>query len=69
MATAVEAARAAKERFEEKDFYLDEFRARTLCFAAQLSDCEPLGGFETLGRVAHELMTNDTRVIILLGIG
>jgi amino-acid N-acetyltransferase len=55
------------EAFGEKTFYLEEFRAHTLCFAVALEDCERPGGFEMLGRVAGELIANDIRVIILLG--
>ena len=56
------------EEFGEKDFYLDEFRAHTLCFAVTLADCERPGGFDTLGRLARELIANDTRLITLLGV-
>ena len=54
--------------FGEKAFYLDEFRARTLCLAVPLTDCERPGGFETLGKVVRELIGNATRVIVLLGV-
>ena len=66
MATAAREPMPA-EAFGEKTFYLDEFRAHTLCFAVALADCERPGGFEVLGRVAGELIANDSRVIILLG--
>ena len=68
MATAAERREAAVGGFEEKDFYLDEFRAHTLCFAVALSDCEQAGGFEMLGTVVRELIANDSRVILLLGV-
>jgi len=54
--------------FGEKEFYLDEFHSHTLCIAASLRDCEADGGFETLGRVLRELIANETRVIVLLGL-
>jgi amino-acid N-acetyltransferase len=56
------------EDFGEKEFYLDEFHAHTLCFAVALRDCERAGGFESLGRVLRELIANETRVIALLGV-
>jgi N-acetylglutamate synthase-like GNAT family acetyltransferase len=69
MSTAVSPASRAEIELGEKEFYLDEFRAHTLCLAATLADCERPGGFETLGRVARELIGNETRLIVLLGIG
>ena len=56
------------EDFGEKEFYLDEFHSHTLCFAVTLRDCERPGGFESLGRVLRELVANETRVIVLLGV-
>ena len=56
------------EDFGEKEFYLDEFHSHTLCFAVALRDCEQPGGFEALGRVLRELIANQTRVIVLLGV-
>ena len=55
------------DEFGEKEFYLDEFRAHTLCLVVGLSDCERPGGFEVIGRVVRELIENDTRVIVLFG--
>jgi N-acetylglutamate synthase-like GNAT family acetyltransferase len=57
-----------REDFGEKEFYLDEFRARTLCFAVNVEDCDRPGGFETLGRVARELIANGTRIVVLIAI-
>jgi amino-acid N-acetyltransferase len=54
--------------FGEKEFYLDEFHAHTLCFAVTLRDCEQPGGFESLGRVLRDLIANETRVIVLIGV-
>jgi N-acetylglutamate synthase-like GNAT family acetyltransferase len=61
-------APVAADEFGEKEFYLDEFHSRTLCFAVRLRDCERPGGFESLGRVLRELIANEARVIVLLGI-
>jgi N-acetylglutamate synthase-like GNAT family acetyltransferase len=54
--------------FGEKEFYLDEFHSHTLCFAVSLRDCERPGGFESLGRVLRDLIANETRVIVLIGV-
>jgi N-acetylglutamate synthase-like GNAT family acetyltransferase len=67
MRNVVSSAPRPVDDFGEKEFYLDEFRAHTLCFAIGLADCERPGGFETLGRVVRELLENDTRVIVLFG--
>ncbi len=55
------------DEFGEKEFYLDEFRTHTLCFAVRLTDCER-AGFAVLGEIARELIANETRVILLLGV-
>jgi N-acetylglutamate synthase-like GNAT family acetyltransferase len=57
-----------REDFGEKEFYLDEFRDRTLCFAVHVADCDRRGGFEILGRVVRELIANGTRVVVLIAI-
>jgi N-acetylglutamate synthase-like GNAT family acetyltransferase len=56
------------DEFGEKEFYLDEFHSHTLCFAVTLRDCDRPGGCEALGRVLRELIVNETRVIVLLGV-
>ena len=59
------APRRAAVVFTEKEFYLDEFRGRTLLFAVHHA-----GSFDrlrALGEVARDLLVNDTRVLILLG--
>jgi amino-acid N-acetyltransferase len=68
VATRAQSATVPPEEFGEKEFYLDEFHSHTLCIAASLSDCERPGGFESLGRVLRELIANETRVIVLLGV-
>jgi N-acetylglutamate synthase-like GNAT family acetyltransferase len=57
-----------QEDFGEKEFYLDEFRARTLCFAVSVVECDRRGGFETLGGVIRDLLANGTRVIVLIAV-
>jgi amino-acid N-acetyltransferase len=66
VATVTPPWRDAPREFGEKSFYLDEFRARTLCVSAYLAECER--ELRALGEVLGELARNDTRVILLLGI-
>ena len=68
VATRAQIVPVPAEEFGEKEFYLDEFHSHTLCFAVTLRDCERPGGFESLGRVVRELIANETRVIVLLGV-
>ncbi len=51
--------------FTEKEFYLDEFRGRTLVFAVHHDG--PADRLRVLGEVTRDLLVNDTRVLILLG--
>ncbi|MCC6847924.1 MAG: GNAT family N-acetyltransferase [Deltaproteobacteria bacterium] len=51
--------------FTEKEFYLDEFRGRTLLFAVHHDG--PADRLRALGEVTRDLLVNDTRVLILLG--
>jgi amino-acid N-acetyltransferase len=58
-------ARRAAVVFDEKEFYLDEFRGRTLVFAVHHD-----GGSErlrVLGEALRDMLANDTRVIVILG--
>lgn len=57
-----------REDFGEKEFYLDEFRARTLCFAVNVVECDRRGGFEILGGVVRELIGNGTRIVLLIAV-
>jgi amino-acid N-acetyltransferase len=66
--TRTQTAPIPTTEFGEKDFYLDEFHARTLCFAVSLRDCERPDAFAVLGQVVRELIANETRVIVLLGV-
>lgn len=58
------ARKRATAVFTEKEFYLDEFRGRTLLFAVH-HDGAP-EQLRALGDVARDLLLNDTRVLILL---
>ena len=57
--------RAAASVFDEKEFYLDEFRGRTLVFAVHHDGAAE--GLRGIGEVARALRANDTRVIVILG--
>lgn len=59
------AARRTSVAFTEKEFYLDEFRGRTLLFAVH-QDGAP-ERLRPLAEVARDLLANDTRVLVLLG--
>jgi amino-acid N-acetyltransferase len=59
------ARRRAAVVFTEKEFYLDEFRGRTLLFTVHHAG--PADRLKTLGEVARDLLLNDTRVLVLLG--
>ena len=68
VATRAQTVPVPAAEFGEKEFYLDEFHAHTLCFAVSLRDCERPGGFEALGRVLRDLIANETRIILLVGV-
>jgi hypothetical protein len=51
--------------FDEKEFYLDEFRGRTLVFAVH-HDGAP-ERLRVLGEAMRDMLANDTRVIVILG--
>jgi len=56
--------RPAQPVFTEKEFYLDEFRGRTLLFAVHHEG--PAERLRELGEVTRDLLLNDTRVLIAL---
>jgi amino-acid N-acetyltransferase len=51
--------------FAEKDFYLDEFRGKTLLFALPAKDLDP-ESLKTAVEVFTTLLLNDTRVVLLI---
>ncbi len=59
------AGKRAAAVFDEKEFYLDEFRGRTLLFAVH-HDGGP-DELRVVGEVTRDLLGNDTRVIVVLG--
>jgi amino-acid N-acetyltransferase len=54
------------EAFDEKQFYLDEFRGRTLLFAIPVEELQRDDEYARLAAVMRELLTNDTRVITVV---
>lgn len=54
------------ETFDEKEFYLDEFRGHTLLFSVPLEELAHDEDYERLAGIVHELLLNDTRVLVLV---
>ncbi len=54
------------ERFDEKQFYLDEFRSKTLLFSLSASQLRSAMDYERVARSTRELLANDTRVLLLI---
>lgn len=55
------------DAFDEKQFYLDEFRGRTLLFAVLAEDLKTERHYDDLAAIVRALLPNDTRVIVLVG--
>ena len=54
------------EAFDEKQFYLDEFRGHTLLFAIPAAELVGAAAYEGLAAVVRALLTNDTRVLLVV---
>jgi N-acetylglutamate synthase-like GNAT family acetyltransferase len=54
------------EDFDEKEFYLDEFRGHTLLFSVPVEELAHDEDYERLAGIVHELLTNNTRVLVLV---
>jgi len=67
MSSAAEKPVQIVEAFDEKQFYLDEFRGRTLLFSLHAQELAREDDYERVAAVVRELLTNDTRVIVLVG--
>ncbi|MBI4517374.1 MAG: GNAT family N-acetyltransferase [Deltaproteobacteria bacterium] len=67
MTSAAPAQAAADLLFSEKEFYLDEFRGRTLVFALPLAEFGNEEHYDAIGAIARELLRNDTRALLLFG--
>ncbi|HEV8717067.1 MAG TPA: GNAT family N-acetyltransferase [Candidatus Binatia bacterium] len=52
--------------FAEKDFYLDEFRGKSLLFALRAADLSCEADREAAGEVLRTLLLNDIKVVLLL---
>jgi amino-acid N-acetyltransferase len=55
------------DSFDEKQFYLDEFRNKTLLFAALAEDLKSERDYDDIAAIVRALLANDTRVIVLVG--
>ncbi|MEW6267715.1 MAG: GNAT family N-acetyltransferase [Thermodesulfobacteriota bacterium] len=53
--------------FTEKDFYLDEFRGRTLVLAAERSSFRTATARRRLGAVVRDLIGHGSRVLVVVG--
>ena len=67
MATPAERALPSVEAFDEKQFYLDEFRGHTLLFSLAAEELQRDHDYAQLANIARELLANDTRVIMMVG--
>ena len=54
------------EDFDEKEFYLDEFHGHTLLFSVPVEELAHDEDYERLAGIVRELLTNNTRVIVLV---
>ncbi len=66
MVRAAEKPLTVVEPFDEKQFYLDEFRSKTLLFSVPASALAVEADYETLAASVRELLTNDTRVLLVV---
>lgn len=67
MATPAERPAASVEAFDEKQFYLDEFRGKTLLLSIPGGELRREDHHLQLAAVTRELLANHTRVIVLVG--
>lgn len=56
----------ATHEFSEKEFYLDEFRAKTLLVSVHRDQLAGPEAAETLASVVRDLIRNDTKVVVLI---
>ncbi len=66
MATPAQRSLPVVEAFDEKQFYLDEFRGRTLLFAVPVEELARDADYEGLAAVIRALLTNDARVLLVI---
>ncbi len=68
MGTAAQKSAPQVESFDEKQFYLDEFRGKTLLFAIPDDCLKREDDYLQLAAVTRELLANDTRIVVLVGV-
>ncbi len=68
MATAVKKTMHTVEVFDEKQFYLDEFRNHTLLFSIPDRELVREEALVQFAAIVRDLLLNDSRVIVLIGI-
>ncbi|MCK6557254.1 hypothetical protein L6Q96_22160 [Candidatus Binatia bacterium] len=66
MVDAMSRAALPASSFDEQQFYLDEFRGRTLLFAIPLEEFTAAASYESFATIVRTLLGNDTRVIVLV---
>ncbi len=54
--------------FDEKQFYLDEFRNRTLALSVSVAELVHESNYAQLAAVVRELLVNGSRLLVLLGV-
>lgn len=59
---------AVNEVFDEKQFYLDEFRGHTLLFCVCAEELAGDADYERLAVITRDLLLNRTRVLLLVGV-
>ncbi len=69
MAILAERSLPIVEAFDEKQFYLDEFRGHPLLIAVTAEGLSREANYERLAAVTRALLTNDTRVLLLVSGG
>jgi len=55
------------EAFDEKQFYLDEFRNHTLVLSISIAELAHESDYRQLAAIVRELLSNDSRVLVLIG--
>ena len=66
MSSPAEKPLPTSEAFDEKQFYLDEFRGRTLLFSIPIEELQRDDDQARLAAMVRDLLTNDTRVVTLV---
>lgn len=67
MQSSAEQPLLSVEAFDEKQFYLDEFRGRTLLFCISVEELARGEDYERLAAIVRDLLLSGTRVLLLVG--